>query len=96
MQRRFRERRGRRGGGDARSGLQRKETVGPADRAGPPVSEGQAAWQAGPEGKGERWATAGPEGKGGDPAGKNGSGRVVGRTDRAEKGRRPGRNRCLG
>jgi hypothetical protein len=31
------------GGGGARSGFQRKKTVGPADRAGPPISEGEAA-----------------------------------------------------
>jgi hypothetical protein len=33
----------------------------PADRAGLPVSEGEAAGQAGPEGGGERWAAAGSE-----------------------------------
>jgi hypothetical protein len=49
------------GGGSARSGFQRKKKVGPTDRVGPPVSEGEAAGQAGPEGKGGRWAAAGPK-----------------------------------
>jgi hypothetical protein len=49
------------GGGGARSGFRRKKKVGPADRAGPPVSEGEAAGQAGSKGKGGRWAVAGPE-----------------------------------
>jgi hypothetical protein len=49
------------GGGGARSGFRRKKKVGPADRAGPPVSEGEAADQAGSKGKGGRWAAAGPE-----------------------------------
>jgi hypothetical protein len=53
------------GGSGARSGFWRKKKVGPADRAGPPVSEGEATGQAGPEGKGERWAVAGLERKGG-------------------------------
>jgi hypothetical protein len=48
-------------GGGARSGFRRKKKVGPADRAGPPVSEGEAR----PEGKGGRWAAAGPKRKGG-------------------------------
>jgi hypothetical protein len=64
------------GGGGARSGFRWKKTARPADRASPPVSEGEAAGQAGPEGgrerggprlgqkgEGERWATA--ESKGG-------------------------------
>jgi hypothetical protein len=41
-------------------------------------------------------AAAGLEGKGGGPVRKKGSGPVVGRTGQAEKGRRPGRNRCSG
>jgi hypothetical protein len=53
------------GGGGGRSGFRRKKKVGPADWVGPPVSEGEAAGQAGPEGKGGRWAVAGPERKGG-------------------------------
>jgi hypothetical protein len=52
-------------GGGARSGFRRKKKVGLADRAGPPVSEGELVGQAGPEGKGGRWAAAGPERKGG-------------------------------
>jgi hypothetical protein len=38
--------------GGARSGFQRKKTAGPADRVGPCVSEGEAAGQAGLDGKG--------------------------------------------
>jgi hypothetical protein len=53
------------GGGGARSGFWRKKKVGPADRAGPHVSEVEAVGQARPEGKGGRWATARPERKGG-------------------------------
>jgi hypothetical protein len=53
------------GGGFARSGFQRKRKVGPADKAGPPISEGEAAGQAGPGGKGGRWAKAGLKRKGG-------------------------------
>jgi hypothetical protein len=49
------------GGSGTQSGFRRKKTVGLADRAGLPVSEGAAAGQAGPEGKGERWAVAGPK-----------------------------------
>jgi hypothetical protein len=55
------------GGGGAQLGFQRKKKVRPADRAGPPVSDGEAVGRAGPEGKGERWVTAGPERKGGGP-----------------------------
>jgi hypothetical protein len=44
------------GGGSARSGFRRKKKVGLADRVGPPISEGEAAGQAGPVGKGGRWA----------------------------------------
>jgi hypothetical protein len=40
------------GGGGARSGFQRKKTTGLTDRVGPPVSEGEATGQAGPERKG--------------------------------------------
>jgi hypothetical protein len=65
---RFWERRGRRGGGsDARSSFQRKKNVGLADRAGSPISEVEAAEQAGPDGKGVRCATTGPERKGCGP-----------------------------
>jgi hypothetical protein len=53
------------GSGGARSGFRRKKKVGPADSVGPPVSEGEAVGQAGPEGKGGRWAAAGPKRKGG-------------------------------
>jgi hypothetical protein len=59
-------------------------TVAQADRVGPPVSNGEAAGQ------------ARPEGKGGGPASKKQSGPVVGHTGRPEKGRRLGRNRCSG
>jgi hypothetical protein len=52
-------------GGGARSGFRRKKKVGPADRVGPPVSEGEVAGQAGPGGKGGRWAAAGPKRRGG-------------------------------
>jgi hypothetical protein len=54
--------------------LPEEEDGRPADRVGPPVSEGEAAGKAGPEGgrercgpwlgqkgEGERWAVAGPE-----------------------------------
>jgi hypothetical protein len=55
---RFRERRSHRGSGSTRGRWQRRRPVGlpeeedgrPADRAGPPVSEGEVAGQAGPEG----------------------------------------------
>jgi hypothetical protein len=41
------------GGGDgAWSGFQRKKMIRPADRAGPPVSEGEATGQVGTEGEG--------------------------------------------
>jgi hypothetical protein len=57
-----------RGGGadsDARSGFRRKKTTGLADRVGPPVIEGEATRQAGPEGDGREvgcgWA--GKEGR---------------------------------
>jgi hypothetical protein len=39
-------------GGGARSGFRRKKTTGLTDRVGPPVSEGEATGQAGPEWKG--------------------------------------------
>jgi hypothetical protein len=59
---RFRERRGHRGdGGDARLGFWRKKKVRPADRADPPINEGEAAGQAELEGKGGRWAATRPE-----------------------------------
>jgi hypothetical protein len=58
----FRERRGHRGGGSARGRWRRRRSVGlpeeedgrPADRAGLPVSEGEAVGQARPEGGRER------------------------------------------
>jgi hypothetical protein len=73
MRHHFREKRGRRGGGSAHGkwrgrcpvGLLRKKTAGPTDRAGPPVSEGEATGQAGPKGRRERgghgWAERGRE-----------------------------------
>jgi hypothetical protein len=82
MQRHFWERRGHRGGGSLRGRWRRQHPVGlpeeedgrSADRAGPPVNEGEAVGQARPEGgrerggqqlgrkgEGERWAAAGPK-----------------------------------
>jgi hypothetical protein len=69
----FQERRGHRGSGSARGRWRQRCSVGipeeddgrPANRAGPPISEEEAAGQAGPEGgEGERWATAGSRGGG--------------------------------
>jgi hypothetical protein len=52
------------GGGGARSGFQRKKTVGLTDRVGPPISVGEATGGLGQKG-GRRWAAAGLEKKGG-------------------------------
>jgi hypothetical protein len=52
------------GSGGARSGFRRKKTAGLTDKVGPPVSEGEATGQAGPErkgGVGRGWA--GKEGR---------------------------------
>jgi hypothetical protein len=82
MRHHFWERMGHRGGGSVRGRWRRRRPVGLpeeengwlADRAGPPISEGEAAGQAGPDegrerggpwlgqkGEGERWAAARPE-----------------------------------
>jgi hypothetical protein len=67
----FQKRRGHQGGGSARGrwpqrcpvGLLEEEDSRVADRVGPPVSEGEAARQAGPEGGGREvghdWARRG-------------------------------------
>jgi hypothetical protein len=62
MRRHFQERRGHRGSGSARGRWRQRCSVGfpeeddgrPANRAGPPISEEEAAGQAGPEGGGGR------------------------------------------
>jgi hypothetical protein len=72
----FWERRGHRGGSSTRGrwrwrypvGLPEEEDNRPTDRAGPPVSAGEAVGQAGLEGEGVRWAVAGPERGGRDVA----------------------------
>jgi hypothetical protein len=73
MRHHFRERRGHRGGGSARGrwwrrcpvGLLEEEDGRPADRVGPPISEGEEAGQAGPKGGGSEvgrdWAERGRE-----------------------------------
>jgi hypothetical protein len=69
------ERKGHRGGGSTCGrwwswpvGLSEEEDSGAADRAGPPVSEGEAVGQAGPEGGGREvghdWARRGRKGGG--------------------------------
>jgi hypothetical protein len=72
MRHRFRERMGRRGGGSVHGRWRRLRPVGlpeeedgwPTDRAGPPISEGEAAGQAGLDGGRERggpWLGQKPE-----------------------------------